>query len=82
MDIGVVTLRGLVDKWLAPSSSIPARIVRFGRRQWDQRRYVCVEASRPTGNLAIFFFRHDDGTWRVYPPETARPMMEACRFAA
>jgi hypothetical protein len=27
------------------------------------------------GTLALFFFRHDDRSWRVYPPETDRPAM-------
>ncbi|RQS14870.1 hypothetical protein DIE06_23735 [Burkholderia sp. Bp8998] len=29
----------------------------------------------PMGTPALFFFRHDDRSWRVYPPETERPAM-------
>jgi hypothetical protein len=50
--------------------------------QSNQRRYVCVEAARPAGSLAIFFFRHDDGSWCVFPPATVRPAMRAERHAA
>ena len=51
-----------------PTSTAPARLVRFGRMTSDQWRYVCVESARPDGTLLIFFFRHDDGTWHVFPP--------------
>ena len=39
------SLRYAVDKWLAPTPAMPARVVRFCVRA----RYVCVEALRPTG---------------------------------
>ncbi|TKC81635.1 hypothetical protein FAZ69_27095 [Trinickia terrae] len=65
------TLRRLVDKWLAPTPATPARVIRFSRR----RRYVCIETTHPTGTLSIFFFRHDDGSWCVFPPAAKRPAM-------
>ncbi len=36
-------------------------------------------SSIAAGLLAIFFFRHGDGAWRVFPPsvESTRPMMAA-----
>lgn len=37
---------------------------------------MCVEISKPAGSFVIFFFRHDDGTWRVFPPEVERPTMD------
>jgi hypothetical protein len=30
---------------------------------------------RPGGSLALFFFRHGDGVWHVFPPGDARPSM-------
>jgi len=45
-------------------------------------RYVRVEAVRPTGVLALLFFRHDDGSWQVFPPEEIRLTMSPCRLAA
>jgi hypothetical protein len=76
------SLRRLIDKWLAPTPAIPVRVTRFTGMQSNQRRYVCVEAARPAGSLAIFFFRHDDGSWCVFPPATVRPAMRAERHAA
>jgi hypothetical protein len=75
------TLHWAVDKWLAPTPAMPARVVRFCRTQLHRRRYVCVEATRPGGLLSIFFFRHDDGSWNVFPPAQERPAMSAWRNA-
>jgi hypothetical protein len=69
MNTAQQSLRSLVDKWLAPTAAMPARVTRFGRLNSNHRRYVRVEATHPTGMLAIFFFRHDDG-WYVFPPST------------
>ena len=77
MNTDRISLRLLVEKWLAPTSAMPARVARFSRMTTSQRRYVCVEALRPTGMLVIFFFRHDDGAWRVFPPSVDGPTMRA-----
>ncbi|RQR60161.1 hypothetical protein DIE19_16530 [Burkholderia sp. Bp9126] len=71
------SLRMQVDKWLAPSLRVPARVVRFSRMPAQRRRFVCVEAAHPAGTIAIFFFRHDDGSWCVFPPADRRPAMTA-----
>jgi len=78
MNPGAMSLRLLVEKWLAPTPAMPARIARFSRMTPDQRRYVCVESLRPGGTLVIFFFRHDDRSWRVFPPAAPRPAMKGC----
>jgi hypothetical protein len=67
-------LHGLVEKWLAPTPAAPARVTQFGRTAGN-RRFVCVEVSHPTWPRAIFFFRHDDGFWRVFPPASQWPTM-------
>lgn len=77
MNSGAMSLRMMIDKWLAPTSNMPARLVCFGRATRDQRRYVCVESARPDGTLVIFFFRHDDGAWRVFPPAARCATMRA-----
>ena len=68
-------LRSLIEKWLAPTPTMSVRLIEFGRTGSNRGRYVCVEASRLSGPLSIFFFRHDDGTWRVFPPDTERAAM-------
>ncbi|MFP3553975.1 hypothetical protein SB861_25165 [Paraburkholderia sp. SIMBA_049] len=78
MNTAGMSLRLVVEKWFAPTPAMPARVARFSRMRSNQQRYVCVEASRPTGMLVIFFFRHVDGSWRVFPPVRDRPTMRAC----
>ena len=69
------SLRLLVEKWLGLAPAIPANLTKFSRSRLNQRRYLCVEASWPAGTLTVYFFLHDDGTWRVFPPEAQRPAM-------
>jgi hypothetical protein len=76
------SLHWAVDKWLAPTPAMPARVTRFCRTAMHRRRFVCVESLRPDGVLAIFFFRHDDGSWNVFPPAVKRPAMSGYRWAA
>lgn len=75
MNTGERSLRLLVDKWLAPTPAMPVHVIRLSHKGTNPRRCVYVEALRPGGLLAIFFFRHDDGSWCVFPPATARPTM-------
>lgn len=70
-----VSLRELVEKWLAPTPATPGHVTRFGRTSRHGHRYVCVEAAHRAGTLAIFFFRHDDGSWCVFPPAATGPAM-------
>lgn len=69
------SLRLLIEKWLSPTLATPIRVMRFSHTRPNLRRYVRVEAQRPEGAVALFFFRHDDGFWYVFPPETARLKM-------
>ncbi|MGF6301383.1 hypothetical protein OKW42_004736 [Paraburkholderia sp. WC7.3d] len=76
MDTTEYSLRSLIEKWLAPTPESPVRLTRFNNRTHPSRaRCACVEASRPAASLAIFFFRHEDGTWHVFPPVAKRPTM-------
>ena len=77
------SLRCVVEKWLAFNPPGTAKVIAFGRNPTGRRRYVCVETSHDGGNLALFFFRHDDGCWRVFPPPaTSLPKMALERLAA
>jgi hypothetical protein len=69
------TLRWLVEKWLWPTQVAPARVTRFGRTTLDRTRFVCLEAWRQERLVALLFFRHIDGTWHVFPPQTRHPTM-------
>jgi hypothetical protein len=80
MNIAEKSLRFLVEKWLAPTPTTRIRVVQSGRMGLHKRRYVRVEVSAATGSRAIFFFRHDDGSWCVFPPAIGRPAMAGYRL--
>jgi len=80
------SLRGQVDKWLAPTSEMTVHVTAFSRTPAGGRRYVCVETWSAVGARALFFFRHDDGNWYVFPPRddtrnltTVRPLAPVSR---
>ena len=76
------TLRLLVDKWLRPTPETKVRVIGFGRLPSGRRRYAYVEALRPAGALAMYFFLHEDGRWCVFPPASERPTMAVLPRAA
>ncbi|MFB9124406.1 hypothetical protein ACFFYR_14925 [Paraburkholderia dipogonis] len=73
------SLRYQVEKWLRPS--MPVRVTAFGRTRSGRRRYVCVEVKQAAGLRALFFFRHDDGCWQVFPPAGDTPPLRTAREA-
>lgn len=77
MNVEERTLRWLIDKWLAPTPANPVRLIRCSRTNSSRTRCVLAQSSTPEKSLAIFFFRHDDGSWRVFPPAPRRPVMQA-----
>lgn len=76
------SLHWIVDKWLAPTAAAPARVTRIRRTGALRGRVVCVETSKPGGVLSLVFFRHDDGSWNVFPPAAERPEMQGHLRAA
>ena len=75
MNTAEMSLRLIVEKWLALTLSRPLRITRFSHSRLAHRRYVRVEASRREDMVALCFFRHADGAWRVFPPDPERPVI-------
>jgi hypothetical protein len=76
------SLRYQVEKWLAPAPSSTVHVAEFGRTRWGRTRFVCVETSSPAGARMLFFFRHSDGAWRVFPPAVDRQEPTARCIAA
>jgi hypothetical protein len=67
------SLRWLVHKWIGSASADTYRLTRSRQAQGCSKRCVCLEAPGQDSALKIFFFRHDDGSWSVLPPEPKRP---------
>jgi hypothetical protein len=82
MDGNHSSLRALVDKWLAPTVSMPARVTHVGRLLATHSRYVQLEGGTSGAMPTIVFFRHADGAWRVFPPAPALPVMCAWAVAS
>ncbi len=84
MDTGEMSLRMLVGKWFGTDAAAAVRVMGFGRTRLDGRRYVSVGTWRQEGYLTIVFFRHDDGSWKVFPPSRAHmpAMSRAYRLVA
>jgi len=61
------SLRRQVEKWLTPAPATQVHVTAFSRIGIGWQRYVRVETSSPAGARALFFFRHDDGSWYVFP---------------
>ncbi|MFP3246620.1 MAG: hypothetical protein RXR20_18990 [Paraburkholderia sp.] len=76
------SLRVLVDKWMGAAGSQPVRVLRTQRSSSGRICRVCIEARSSSGPVVLFFFRHDDGTWHVFPPTSRRPAMNIGRRAA
>jgi len=81
MNSNAISLRALVDKWLAPTRSVPARVTETGRFGIAGVRFVRLEGRVPTGQLSIVFFRHGNGEWDVIPPVPPSPAMGTRLFA-
>jgi hypothetical protein len=73
MNTAEMSLRLMVEKWLATTLTTTLRITRFSHARCAFGRYVRVEASRREGDtVTLCFFRHADGVWRVFPPDPGR----------
>jgi hypothetical protein len=69
------SLHSMVEHWLAPTSMDTVHVVEFRNQRARRQCYVCVEAGRAAGPAAMFFFRHKDGLWCIFPPCRERPSM-------
>ncbi|HEV3423828.1 MAG TPA: hypothetical protein VG105_08610 [Paraburkholderia sp.] len=76
------SLRVLVEKWLGAASVKPIRVLLTQRSRSGRICRVCVEGHCPSGPVTLFFFRHDDGSWHVFPPANRGPAMSIGRLAA
>jgi hypothetical protein len=69
------SLRLTVEHWLAPGPSTKARLAEFTNRRAKRQCYGRVKIEHRAGPVGMFFFRSDDGNWRMFPPECERPAM-------
>ncbi|MEM5388862.1 hypothetical protein VSR68_35660 [Paraburkholderia phymatum] len=76
------SLRSQVEKPVGSTRGRTARVRLLERSRSGGTCRVCIQIDRPTGSFSLFFFRHADGTWHVFPPDRRRPEMGIGRKAA
>lgn len=60
------SLRGLMEKWIGKAGETPRRIRRV--KPPGCRDCVQVDLLSDESDISLFFFRHSDGSWWVFPP--------------
>jgi hypothetical protein len=73
------SLREAVEHWLATDPANGLRVTEF--RRTNHKCYVCVETLTAGGPIALYFFRHQDGAWRIFPPRREWPAMRATSYS-
>ncbi|MBC8732545.1 hypothetical protein [Paraburkholderia sp. UCT2] len=76
------SLRSQVEKLVGPTGGRGARVRLLNRSRSGETCRVCIQFDLPTGAFSLFFFRHADGAWHVFPPGQRRPEMGIGRMAA
>ncbi|EEA01865.1 conserved hypothetical protein [Burkholderia sp. H160] len=76
------SLRSQVEKLVGPTGNRGARVRLLDRSRSGGTCRVWIQIELPSGAFSIFFFRHADGTWHVFPPCQRRPEMGIGRMAA
>lgn len=70
---GESSLRRIMEKWFGFTSDGGYRITRPSRVHSSVGRCVCFESVGTEDAIKIFFFRHNDGSWSVFPPAAQKP---------
>ncbi|RKR45208.1 hypothetical protein B0G82_2849 [Paraburkholderia sp. BL17N1] len=68
----VRSLRWNIDKWFGPACQDRIVVTRAPGVRWGVR-CVCVREKDPDSEIALFLFRHMDGSWSVLPPARRGP---------
>jgi hypothetical protein len=76
------SLRSQVEKLVGPMRDRGARVRLLDRSRVAGTCCVRIQIDQPTATFSLFFFRHADGTWHVFPPGQRRPEMGTSRIAA
>ncbi|QBR01289.1 hypothetical protein [Paraburkholderia pallida] len=84
------SLRAIADKWLALRPDTLVEVTRYahGRQgehangRGNKRRCVYIRALGMASEVGLFFFRHDDGAWYIFPPSDVSPVVRIFGEAA
>lgn len=73
MNVAENSLRWLIEKWFGFPSDGTYRLTRSPPGHSSVGRCVCFESFGAGDAIKIFFFRHEDGAWSVFPPASKKP---------
>lgn len=73
-DGGAAVVRGSGREVAEPHQQT-VRVVTVHRAPSGRIASVFIEAQTTDGPRALFFFRHPDRGWQVFPPDALRPSM-------
>ncbi len=65
------SLREVVHKWFGRAEFGSLHVSRVANERLHQHHCVRVDLPRPGSPITVFFFRHQDGGWAVFPPTIA-----------
>ncbi len=69
------SLRCAVEKWAGRDLSQNVRLKRVGPTRLAQWRGVQIDVAGANGTHSILLFRHEDGSWYVFPPTPRRAVI-------
>ena len=75
MAAGDTSLRFQVERLVGSTPDDTMRVRFIERSRVGSTRRLCMRIEWPRGSLPLFFFRHADGTWHLFPPGHCRPEM-------
>lgn len=76
------SLRQNVDKWFSPSQRDQLRVTRFRRSASGGQSGVIVRLLGATETIELLFFRHENGTWQLFPADAKRPTANVSAWLA
>ncbi|SAL62976.1 hypothetical protein AWB74_03288 [Caballeronia arvi] len=82
MAAGDTSLRAQVERLVGEKPDQTMRVRFIERSRIGTTRQVCMRIEWAQGSLSVFFFRHADGSWYLFPPGQRRPEMGNGRLNA
>ncbi|VVE58001.1 hypothetical protein PTE30175_05165 [Pandoraea terrae] len=74
------SLRSVVEKWFGRDSHSSLHLSRVMHSQLGRNHCLRVDLPHSGNFITVFFFRHDDGGWSVFPPATKRGSLYVSSF--
>ncbi|SAL86243.1 hypothetical protein AWB74_07622 [Caballeronia arvi] len=81
MATGETSLRVQVERLVGETRDERMRVRFIARSRKGATRRVCMQIDWTGGALSVFFFRHADGSWYLFPPDQRAARLRNVRAA-